>query len=140
MNQPQPNSYEDIINESPVDKDMIVPSPCGTDNEDWINPFVLFHDICYLSFRLKLEGMNFVADSFKFLSNIRYTNMIITKRNNMLACPKECLNKYRGILQLVHQDSPEIFKGSSLQMVFQAQNQPANSMQFFFHMIMTVYI
>ena len=48
---------------------------------------------------------------------------------DMLACAKECLRRYRGMLQLVHQDSPKIFQNSSLQMVSQAQNQLANSMR-----------
>ena len=35
---------EDIINESPIDEDMIVPSACCIDNEYWINPFASIVD------------------------------------------------------------------------------------------------
>ena len=68
-----------------------------------------FHDIYYLSFRLKCEGMNFLVENFIFLWIIGYINMIITKMNNMFAHPKEHLNSCRDMLQLVFKDTQEIF-------------------------------
>ena len=76
-----------------------------------------FHDIYCLSIRLKCEDMNLVVDNFKLLKIIGDTNMIITNMNNMLVYPKEYRNTYRGILQLVYQDSPEVSQGSPLQVV-----------------------
>ena len=52
-----------------------------------------YHDICYLSFCLHFEGMNFVADNFKILNIVSDTAMIITKMNEIFACPKEFLKK-----------------------------------------------
>ena len=77
-----------------------------------------FHDICYISFALKFEGMNCVVVNFKRLRIIGGTNIIITNTNNMLACPKKCLNIYRNTLQLTIEDS----LGLSLSMVSQVHN------------------
>ena len=88
-----------------------------------------YHDICYLSFHLKLQGTNFVADNFKFLKIIVDTDMIIRKFEKVFACLKECLNGCKDILQLAPKYSPEKFHGSSLQMIFQVQNQIVNYLQ-----------
>ena len=55
-----------------------------TDTSMWTSIVFIcpFHDICYLSFRLKLEGMNFVVDNFNLSTIIEGTNKIITKMNN----------------------------------------------------------
>ena len=88
-----------------------------------------YHDICYLSFHLKLQGTNFVADNFKFLKIIVDTDMIIRKFKKVFACPKESLNRCKHILQLALKDSLENFHGLSLQMIFQVQNQIVNYLQ-----------
>ena len=81
-----------------------------------------YHSICYLSFYLKLEGMNFVADNYTFLQIIDDTNMILRNFFNVFTCLKECLNMYMNILQCALKDSLEFFQGLSFQVVSQVQN------------------
>ena len=80
----------------------------GTKTGMWIGIIFTshFHDIYCLSFRLKCEGMNFVADNFDFLRIIGDTNMIITKLNNMFEHPKERLNRCMDMLQLAFKVPP----------------------------------
>ena len=108
-----------------------VPNFNETDTSMWTGIIFTshFHDIYCLSFRLKCEGMNFVADNFKFLKNIGDINMIITKMNSMFACPKECLSRCRDILQQAFKNTDEYFQSSPLQMIPQVHNQTTNSMQ-----------
>ena len=72
----------------------------------------LFHSIYCLSLRLKHEGINLIANSFKFLKNIEGTNINVPKMKNVLLCPKECLNKYKNMLQLALKKTPKDFYGS----------------------------
>ena len=91
-----------------------------------------FHSIYCLSFRLKHEGMNLIADSFKILKNIEGTNINVPKMKNVLLCTKEYLKRYRNMLQLALEKTLEDFYGSPWQMASQVQNQMTSLMQNYF--------
>ena len=56
------------------------------------------HNIYYLSFHLKHEGMYYIVDNFKSSRSIGVTKMIVEKISNILVCPKKCLSKCKDRL------------------------------------------
>ena len=72
----------------------------------WIGMIFIPHSqsIYCLSFHLKHEGMNYMADNFKISRIIAVVNMIVKKISNVLVRPKKCLSKCRDRLQLTYED------------------------------------
>ena len=64
----------------------------------------MLHIIYCLSFHLKHEGMNYIADHFKISRIIGVTNMIMKKISNALVHLKKCLSKCRDMLWLTYED------------------------------------
>ena len=57
-----------------------------------------FHGIYCLSFCLNHDGMNLMADNFKFLKGIEGIKLNVAKMMNLLLCLRECLNRYKNSL------------------------------------------
>ena len=91
-----------------------------------------FHSIYCLSFHLKQEGMNFIADNFKISRIIWNINMIATKMSDVLVYPKKCLSKCKDRLQLTYED----LRGPALLMASQPQNMMISFKQKHFLMLM----
>ena len=62
------------------------------------------HNIYYLSFHLRHEGMDYIVDNFKSSRIIGVTNMIVEKIRNIRVCTKKSLSKCRDTLHLTYED------------------------------------
>ena len=63
----------------------------------------LFHNIYFLSFHFKHEGMNHIVDNFKSSRIIGVTNMIVKRTSNVLVRSNKCLSKCKYRLWLTYE-------------------------------------